>query len=428
MRNTEWVGKRNSARQNCQMRGELRFLDGRDPIECKIVDISASGCRIELIEDFVVPEDFDLFIPSRSETKIAKIRRQDGIRLGVAFLKSRLDDPLVMQTLLERVARLERGYSELKGFVAPADPAEKRGASELARPAEAPLPVETGPLVEHRLKALAEGLADLRNTVGKIAVASPAASLEAIAGKTETAVCDIAGLREEMNSLSKSMRGLTSGTPAESADHSADIAAMKSEMTKLSVAMRNMAGEMPKSAARSAPAAATGADTFQLAKIKADIAQLRADVDVQQGGDSAAAPMAKRDELAVLRAEITQLSAALQTLADPAPALLPQPATPADYAKDIDDLKLEVSKLRDTMGEIRAAGAAPKPAPQPVPVVEDKQLAALKGEIAMLRETLRASLVAPEKAEPREVADLRASVQALILLVSQSLGQARDAA
>ena len=114
MRSNDWVGKRAAARQNCQMRAEMKFLDGIPPEECVVIDISASGCRIEMPTDAPVPEDFDLFIPSRNETKIAKVRRQEGKLLGVAFLRSRLDDPLVMQTLLERVARLERGYSELR--------------------------------------------------------------------------------------------------------------------------------------------------------------------------------------------------------------------------------------------------------------------------------------------------------------------------
>ncbi len=75
MRNNDWVGKRAAARQNCQMRAEMRFLDGRPPMECTIIDISATGCRVQLPSEFECPEDFDLFIPSRSETKIAKIRR-----------------------------------------------------------------------------------------------------------------------------------------------------------------------------------------------------------------------------------------------------------------------------------------------------------------------------------------------------------------
>jgi hypothetical protein len=78
-------------------------------------------------------DDFDLFIEARNEVKICKVRRAAGVKLGVAFLKSRLDDPLVMQTLMERVLRLERGYAELKGGFAGAPEAtdvDRRTAAE----------------------------------------------------------------------------------------------------------------------------------------------------------------------------------------------------------------------------------------------------------------------------------------------------------
>ena len=110
MRN-EWIGRRQAVRQTCHMRAEMRFLDGRVPIECMIVDISATGARIELPDGFECPEDFDLFIPSRSETKIARMRRQEDNVVGIAFLKSRQDDPLVLQSIIERLARLEHAMA-----------------------------------------------------------------------------------------------------------------------------------------------------------------------------------------------------------------------------------------------------------------------------------------------------------------------------
>ena len=96
MRTNDWVGKRKAARQPVNMRAEIRFLDGRSPVECRITDISSTGCAVELKTEIPDLEDFDLFIEARGETKICKLRRGGGTTLGVAFLKSRLDDPLVI--------------------------------------------------------------------------------------------------------------------------------------------------------------------------------------------------------------------------------------------------------------------------------------------------------------------------------------------
>ena len=166
MRTNDWVGKRQAARQPVNMRGEMRFLDGSPPKECLITDISATGCAIDLFSEFDVPEDFDLFIPSRSETKICKIRRAAGVKLGVAFLKSRLDDPLVMQTLLERVLRLERGYAELKGapISAAGATSDRRESSEPRRAEDRELAI-AGPSIDQRIQSLASGLAELRGAI-----------------------------------------------------------------------------------------------------------------------------------------------------------------------------------------------------------------------------------------------------------------------
>ncbi len=397
MRQNEWVGKRNSARQNCQMRGEMRFLDGRAPIETTIVDISASGCRIELDANFEVPEDFDLFIPSRSETKIAKIRRQDGVKLGVAFLKSRLDDPLVMHTLLQRVGRLEQGYSEIKSFRGLEAPRQANAqAPDASRDAEA------GPLVEHRLKALAEGLAELRNNFDGLAKAPSHASVDLIADRANEAAADIAGLKDELANLARSMRGLASAPDAESSDHAANIAALKGEMTRLSVAMRNMAAELPKTAqpgATKAPAGPSDAELKQWAAMKADIAQLRAAIEVQQGSASTPLALARAEEFALMRSEIAQLRADLETAR--AAALAPS----APGQTELDDLRAEIATLRDSFAASRNDLALSLHA------VAGQDRSRVHEELAGMRENLF-----------REIAGIKSDIGALTT-VSASLGE-----
>jgi DNA repair exonuclease SbcCD ATPase subunit len=337
MRN-EWIGRRQAVRQTCHMRAEMRFLDGRVPIECTVIDISASGARIELAEGFECPQDFDLFIPSRSETKIAKMRRQEDNVAGVAFLKSRHDDPLVLQSIIERLARLERGYSELKKAATPAAAGERR--NDDAPAAEPPLLIEAVPELmgartehlEQRLDALAESLADLQTTfVMSIARRDP------------------------------------------QADHSTDIQALKSQLADLTAAMNENVSANP----------TTSVPTEQVAAMMAPVAETQ-------------------QEVVELKSEMERLSAALgaliapagdhepvQALADAPIAAAAQTSVPAS-ADDNQQTQLQLTQLKAELAELRTA-IPPHPV-EPVSIAsaaEPGQSGQLEAEVRDLRDSVR---------------------------------------
>lgn len=333
MRN-EWIGRRQAVRQTCHMRAEMRFLDGRVPIECMVIDISATGARIELPEGFECPEDFDLFIPSRSETKIAKIRRQEDNVAGIAFLKSRHDDPMAMQSIIERLARLERGYSELKKAGAPSAAGERR--HDDAVPAEPPLLPEAAVApelagvgtahLERRLDALAESLADLQTTF----------------------VMSIARREPQV-------------------DHSTDIQVLKSQLADLTAAVTANAGAAPNA---SVP-------TAQVAAMMAPVAETQ-------------------QEVVELKSEMERLSAALGALITPAAddrEPVEAPAEAADQADEDDGRKtqFQLAQLKAELAELRTAIP-----PQPVEAASIAAAAAepgdngrLEAEVRDLRDSVR---------------------------------------
>ncbi len=391
MRTNDWVGKRKAARQPVNMRAEIRFLDGRPPVECRITDISSTGCAVELKTEIPDLEDFDLFIEARGETKICKLRRGGGTTLGVAFLKSRLDDPLVMQTLMERVLRLERGFAEMKG----APPSIERGSSEeerrvsgeARRTADRELEF-SGPSIDQRIQALAAGLAEMRSAVDRLSNASTVPAPADFAPRLEAQGSDIAALKQEMAALSKTLRSTLSAPSggvsaaladlAPAQDHTDDIAVLKREMASLSVAMREIAASP---AMRSQPAATL-----------------------------APAPEMLTRDIAKVRADVSELRAAMEALQSTPNGRAPTPLV--DYSLDIADLRDRVEGALDNAPNERLLEFA-------------NAIGALRAEMGALKAQRGATL---DQAVQRELVELRGAVKTMIAMLSKTLNEVKRAA
>ncbi len=378
-----------------------------------------------------------------------------------------------MQTLLERVARLERGYSELKGSGVPAAGGERRGSvAPDSIPAFTP-PAQSGPLVEHRLDSLSRGLDDLRGLIDQLtaqsalAPAAPAASAADIAS-------DVAGLKQEMVSLGETMRQITGKAYADAPVFSADLAHMKAEMLKLSVAMREMSQEMPKVKTLVEAAPAMAEDSRQIAKMKTEIAQLRAAVNAgpplsAAAGPSSAAPApadlsglreeiarefadvrAELDDLAAitadlgenpgarareiasdvagLKGEMASLGEAMREITNKAYAEAP------NFSADLAHMKAEMLKLSVSMREMSQelpktqAAAAKAPPPAEAAARETMQLARIKADIAQLRAAMEHRPVlaaAPAAGASPEISTLRGEIAGVHDSLSRGLAELR---
>lgn len=380
----EWVGRRQAVRQACHMRAEMRFIDGRKPIDCMITDISATGARLDVPEGFDCPQDFDLYIPSRDETKHAKVHRITDEGVGVTFLKSRHEEPLVV--MIERLAQLELALNEAKGLAPSRDGDDRLAAA----------PVEALPTLEGRINELAAGLADLR-------------------AMFETRIA----------------------TPAP-ADHAREIALLRSDMTALSAEMRGDIRQVSDAAANEL--AEDIAKDF--AGIRADMGRLDTSVRALTEMASVNAALTPNDhgpEIISLRGEVAALAVAVRDVMDGA-------APPSTPAEDLTDIRAEMEKLGVSMrGQARIPRPemfrSVEPAPVATPLASGSMPSAaevieLKAEIADLR-AMVAKLASAESAAPLqggsdalrgEVEELRQSVRALILVVAKSLNTPRQAA
>ncbi len=101
------VGKRKAERRGCQVKAQVVQFDGADPIDCTILDFSATGARVKLNAPSELPARFKLYIPSRPETKSVILRWVRGLEFGVEYSTGLADERTFFE-LIERVARLEK--------------------------------------------------------------------------------------------------------------------------------------------------------------------------------------------------------------------------------------------------------------------------------------------------------------------------------
>jgi hypothetical protein len=99
---------RRSARVLATSRGRIELLNKRSAYDCTIVDLSNDGARILIENVAMVPNEFQLDIPSKGLSKRATVKWRDVKELGVAFLE--VDE----HALAVRMLALEEEVRELK--------------------------------------------------------------------------------------------------------------------------------------------------------------------------------------------------------------------------------------------------------------------------------------------------------------------------
>ena len=112
-----WVGKRQASRNACLIKAEIRTGDDKPIGPCSIVDMSKSGARAKLTEEFDIPEMFALFIPARNETRVCKLRWNRDGEIGIEFIA------IEQITTYEAVVKLELRLKAIEALLKTGDPA-----------------------------------------------------------------------------------------------------------------------------------------------------------------------------------------------------------------------------------------------------------------------------------------------------------------
>ena len=106
--------RRSTERRECSIKAQAHSYDGSPPIDCVITDFSLTGAKIVFPPDRDPPSAFDLFVPSRGDTRHALVRWKTQESIGVEFMQGRgsTED----QRLSEALVRLSRIEEEFRAF------------------------------------------------------------------------------------------------------------------------------------------------------------------------------------------------------------------------------------------------------------------------------------------------------------------------
>ena len=113
------IERRSHPRLRAYIGAQIVFNQRRSVLDCLVRNISGEGARIEFTNTALMPEAFDLVMPSREQTRRVSVRWRSQDVAGVTFdgLEAApvlSDDGRRVRALEEEVARLRRRNAELQ--------------------------------------------------------------------------------------------------------------------------------------------------------------------------------------------------------------------------------------------------------------------------------------------------------------------------
>ena len=113
------IERRSHPRLRAYIGAQIVFNQRRSVLDCLVRNISGEGARIEFTNTALMPEAFDLVMPSREQTRRVRVRWRSQDVAGVTFdgLEAApvlSDDGRRVRALEEEVARLRRRNAELQ--------------------------------------------------------------------------------------------------------------------------------------------------------------------------------------------------------------------------------------------------------------------------------------------------------------------------
>lgn len=101
------------------LKGVVLYDNRRVSIDCTIRDLSHSGARLVFATMVAIPDQFELQIPQKGQVMQARVRRREGLEIGVSFEDQRSGVPrrVADGELAERVEKLEAELASMKRLV-----------------------------------------------------------------------------------------------------------------------------------------------------------------------------------------------------------------------------------------------------------------------------------------------------------------------
>ncbi len=111
--------RRQAERRECSIKAQAHRYDGAPPIDCIVTDFSPTGAKIVFPTGQEPPSAFDLFVPSRGDTRHALVRWKTPESIGVEFIQGRgSTEDQRLSEMLVRIAKIEEEFRAFRADVA----------------------------------------------------------------------------------------------------------------------------------------------------------------------------------------------------------------------------------------------------------------------------------------------------------------------
>src|SRR4051794_34700004 len=102
------------------LKGRITYNNRLSTVECVVRDISATGARLALSHQNVLPDKFELYVPLKEKTYSVEVRWRADEDVGVMFLtgEESVFPPTEKPSLAARVEHLEAEVAALHGILA----------------------------------------------------------------------------------------------------------------------------------------------------------------------------------------------------------------------------------------------------------------------------------------------------------------------
>ncbi len=108
-----WIGKRQGNRTACSIKAKIFDDDNPAIADLTIIDLSPTGARARLDKNVALPEFFQISIPSRDETRYARLRWHRDVLVGFEFIRiSEVEILKDLTTLTRRLNLLEQSLAQ----------------------------------------------------------------------------------------------------------------------------------------------------------------------------------------------------------------------------------------------------------------------------------------------------------------------------
>jgi len=113
--------RRTASRKRSFLRGTVYFNGRLSSIDCVIRDFSDEGARLEFASVVTLPDNFELYIPTRDQTLDAHVRWRNDTEVGITFGAAEAQaarESSATGDLQQRVKTLEHDLAKLQRLVA----------------------------------------------------------------------------------------------------------------------------------------------------------------------------------------------------------------------------------------------------------------------------------------------------------------------